>query len=195
MGTHPIFESDFDCLTEREHEMDFDWKFNIVLAFLCSITALALLFCVSRKTIESIFIDRARAKRQAEREAATVNQIYSEVPSDLYDTVIHSDTSQHRLSVAISCGQKGTSQTSLSQSEYAASIRSPSTVHDKRRMSVNPASPIKSYRMNSVPSMPRARHPSFQLSHNDLVEEESGEFDAGLELKLPSSSNVNETND
>ena len=23
---------------EREHEMDFDWKFNIVLAFLCSIT-------------------------------------------------------------------------------------------------------------------------------------------------------------
>merc|ERR1712233_49189 len=30
MGTHPIFESDFDCLTEFENEMDVDR--NIVLA-------------------------------------------------------------------------------------------------------------------------------------------------------------------
>jgi len=28
MGTHPIFESDFDCLTDAENERDFELKGN-----------------------------------------------------------------------------------------------------------------------------------------------------------------------
>ena len=48
--------------------------------------------------------------------------------------------------------------------------------------------PIKSYRMNSI-SVPNVNSRTrFQLSHQDLVEEEDNEFESGLQLKIPQSS-------
>ena len=60
------------------------------------------------------------------------------------------------------------------------------TVHDMRRMSVNPASPIKSYRMNSI-SVPNTRFSksSEQLAHrNELFFVDSVKRSVSIQISL-----------
>merc|ERR1712168_453613 len=82
MGTHPIFESDFDCLTEFK-KMSFQWQF--VAAILYTEIAVSLLLClpfISSKWWSAFF--KSSIARKAAEHGTTIFYILATILSLLF---------------------------------------------------------------------------------------------------------------